>query len=81
MYIPTKSCFLLPYRAYEQAGVKHESLTLIQPQFETPLPPLQPAVFPPQFQELSAPALEMFDLDEQFSSEKARLAQVTNKCE
>lgn len=33
-----------PCRAYEQLNVKHEPLTLITPQFETPLPPLQPAV-------------------------------------
>ena len=25
-------------------GLKHEPMTLITPQFETPLPPLQPAV-------------------------------------
>lgn len=31
-------------RAYEELGLKHEPLTLIQPTFETPLPPLQPAV-------------------------------------
>jgi len=31
-------------RAYEQLKVPHEQLTLIPPQFETPLPPLQPAV-------------------------------------
>ncbi|XP_077991220.1 intraflagellar transport protein 52 homolog [Glandiceps talaboti] len=67
-------------KAYEQLGVKHESLTLIQPQFETPLPPLQPAVFPPTFRELPPPSLDLFDLDEQFSSEKVRLAQITNKC-
>ena len=30
-------------------GVKHEPLKLITPQFETPLPPLQAAVFPPSF--------------------------------
>ncbi|WAR24479.1 IFT52-like protein [Mya arenaria] len=48
--------------------------------FETPLPPLNPAVFPPQFRELPAPCLDLFDLDEQFSSEKVRLAQQTNKC-
>lgn len=32
------------YRAYEDLRVKHEPLQLITPQFETPLPPLQPAV-------------------------------------
>ena len=31
-------------RVYEQLKVPHEQLTLIPPQFETPLPPLQPAV-------------------------------------
>ena len=53
---------------------------MITPQFETPLPPLQAAVFPPTFRELPNPQLELFDLDEAFSSEKARLAQITNKC-
>ncbi|XP_063967830.1 intraflagellar transport protein 52 homolog [Lytechinus pictus] len=67
-------------RAYEALNVKHENLALIQPQFEVPLPPLQPAVFPPAFRELPPPALDLFDLDESFSSEKARLAQITNKC-
>ncbi|XP_074644049.1 intraflagellar transport protein 52 homolog isoform X2 [Tubulanus polymorphus] len=67
-------------KAYETLKTKHDTLTLITPQFETPLPPLQPAVFPPQFRELPAPSLDLFDLDEQFSSEKVRLAQITNKC-
>eukprot|EP00058_Branchiostoma_floridae_P024482 XP_002609972.1 hypothetical protein BRAFLDRAFT_124392 [Branchiostoma floridae] len=67
-------------KAYETLNVKHEPLTLITPQFETPLPPLQPAVFPPAFRELPAPSLDLFDLDEAFSSEKVRLAQLTNKC-
>uniref|UniRef100_F7GIS5 Intraflagellar transport 52 n=2 Tax=Callithrix jacchus TaxID=9483 RepID=F7GIS5_CALJA len=66
--------------AYEQLNVKHEPLQLIQPQFETPLPTLQAAVFPPSFRELPPLPLELFDLDETFSSEKARLAQITNKC-
>ena len=30
--------------------------------------------------ELPPPPLELFDLDEAFSSEKTRLAQMTNKC-
>ncbi|XP_063599987.1 intraflagellar transport protein 52 homolog [Penaeus indicus] len=66
--------------AYGKLNVKHEPLRLITPQFETPLPPLQPAVFPPSFRELPHPSLELYDLDEAFSSEKSRLAQVTNKC-
>ncbi|XP_043198177.1 intraflagellar transport protein 52 homolog isoform X2 [Amphibalanus amphitrite] len=66
--------------SYDNLGVKHEPLKLITPQFETPLPPLQPAIFPPAFRELPHPPLELFDLDEAFSSEKSRLAQITNKC-
>lgn len=66
--------------AHKELGVKHEALRLITPQFETPLPPLQAAVFPPQFRNLPDPQLELFDLDEAFSSEKSRLAQITNKC-
>ena len=74
------SFYFLFCRAFKQLNVKHEPLTLITPQFETPLPPLQPAVFPPQFRELEPPKLDLFDLDEQFSSEKVRIAQQTNKC-
>ena len=37
-------------------------------------------MFPPQFRNLADPQLELFDLDEAFSSEKSRLAQITNKC-
>ncbi|VUZ41432.1 unnamed protein product, partial [Hymenolepis diminuta] len=66
--------------AYEKLGVKHEPLTLITPEFETPLPPLQPAVFPPIFSKLEPPPLELFDLDEEFSSEKTKLAIEANKC-
>ncbi|XP_043946075.1 intraflagellar transport protein 52 homolog [Protopterus annectens] len=67
-------------KSYEQMNVKHETLQLIQPQFETPLPALQPAVFPPSFRELPPPSLDLFDLNETFSSEKVRLAHITNKC-
>ncbi|XP_023662128.1 intraflagellar transport protein 52 homolog isoform X2 [Paramormyrops kingsleyae] len=65
---------------YKQLNVKHEPLQLIQPQFETPLPALQPAVFQPAFRDLPPPMLDLFDLDETFSSEKVRLAQLSNKC-
>jgi intraflagellar transport protein 52 len=65
---------------YSQLGVKHEPLSLIPPQFESPLPPLNPAVFPPALRELPPPALDQFDLDEHFASPKQRLAQLTNKC-
>ena len=65
---------------YEDLRVKHEPLSLIPPQFECPQPPLQPAVFPPSLREPPPPALDQFDLDEHFASEKIRVAQLTNKC-
>ena len=65
---------------FKALGLKHEPLTLIPPQFECPLPSLRPAVFPPTMREPLPPALELFDLDEHFASERARLAQLTNKC-
>ena len=61
-------------------SVKHEPLTLIPPEFETPLPNLRPAVFPPVLKEPPGPQLDLYDLDEHFASEKAKLAQLTNKC-
>lgn len=73
---------LLPptLRVFEEIKVRHEPLTLIHPQFETPLPPLAPALFPPQIKEIPNPSLDLFDLDEGFSSDRTRMAQLTNKC-
>ena len=51
-------------KLYKDMDVKHEVLTLIPPQFEAPLPPLQPAVFPPAWREPPPPSLDLFDLDE-----------------
>ena len=59
---------------------KQVDLTVIVPKIESPLPPLQPAVFPPAWREPPPPALDLFDLDEHFASERVRLAQLTNKC-
>mmetsp|Transcript_10675 Transcript_10675/g.10744 ORF Transcript_10675/g.10744 Transcript_10675/m.10744 type:complete len:558 (-) Transcript_10675:272-1945(-) len=67
-------------RMYGLLGVPHEPLTLIPPQFECPQPKLLPAVWPPALREPSAPALDLFDLDEHFAKENLRLAQLTNKC-
>ena len=41
---------------------------------------LKVAVFPPLFRTLHAPPLELYDLDAEFSSEKNRLSQLTNRC-
>lgn len=65
---------------YETLGVPHETLTLIPPQFECPLPKLGIATFPPAMREPLPPALDQFDLDEHFAKEGLRLAQLTNKC-
>lgn len=67
-------------QAYKDLNLKHEPLKLIQPQFEVPLPPLTLAVFPPIFEDPSGPPLELYDLDEHFSTPLVRLAQETNKC-
>ena len=65
---------------YKELNVTKKPLTLIPPAFETPLPPLQPAVFPPIVREPAPPALELFDLDSELASSRSRLAQVANKC-
>ncbi|CAH0387346.1 unnamed protein product [Bemisia tabaci] len=66
--------------AYKELNIKHEPLKLIPPQFQIPFPPLQVAVFPPSFRDLNPPCLELYDLEEAFSSERSRLAQLANKC-
>ncbi|OQR76592.1 intraflagellar transport protein 52-like, partial [Tropilaelaps mercedesae] len=48
--------------SYEELEIKHEPLGLIRPHFDSPFPPLTPAVFPPQFRALKDPGLELFDL-------------------
>ena len=58
------------FALYETLNVKQESIGIIPPQFETPLPPLQLAVFDPIIRDFPNPGLELFDLDEQFASEK-----------
>jgi len=68
------------YDLYTKTRVPKAPLTLIQPQFEVPLPPLQAAVFPPQLREQPCPALDLYDLDDEFASERIRLAQLSNKC-
>lgn len=37
-------------------------------------------MFPPIFSELPPPRLELYDLDEAFSSDRLQLTQFTNKC-
>ncbi|KAF7631148.1 Intraflagellar transport protein 52 [Meloidogyne graminicola] len=49
-------------RIYERIGLKYEPLTLVIPTFQVPMPPYQPAVFPPQFRELPQPQLELINV-------------------
>ena len=65
---------------YTLLNVKKEPLTLIPPEFERPIPPLRPAVFHPKMKELPFPALDKFDLDEEFAESSVRLARLTNSC-
>jgi len=71
---------------YHKLGVEISSsdenqnhLTLIKPQFEVPLPPLQPAVFLPTFLEPMPPKLELFDIDNELQSTEMRLVTFFNK--
>nr|CAH7733340.1 unnamed protein product [Callosobruchus chinensis]CAH7752819.1 unnamed protein product [Callosobruchus chinensis] len=79
MYSMNTSLVPVALKLYNELGVKHECLKIITPKFETPFPPLQPAVFPPAFRDLPPPPLELFDLDEAFSSVFSNLSQFTNK--
>jgi len=67
-------------RTYERIGLTHEPLTLVTPAFQVPIPPFRPSVFPPRFREVAPPELELFDLDDAFSSPQVQLAQLTNRC-
>lgn len=64
---------------HRQLNVQYEPLKIIKPQFEIPLPALQLAVFQPVFSDLAMPGLELFDLDESFSSERMQVAQLSNR--
>jgi len=68
------------FELYGKMRVNKAPLTLIQPQFEIPQPPLNAAVFPPQLREPPCPSLDLYDLDDEFASERIRLAQLANKC-
>jgi intraflagellar transport protein 52 len=60
-------------------GLKNEPLEIVAPRFDTALPPLTPAVYPPQMKDPPGPVLELFDLDDAFASSKTRLAQLAQR--
>ncbi|ORZ35362.1 hypothetical protein BCR44DRAFT_1414734 [Catenaria anguillulae PL171] len=68
-------------QAMNDLRLKHEPLTLIAPQFESPLPALTPAVFPPMLRELPPPPLELFDLDAHLAPPALRMEQLATKCQ
>jgi intraflagellar transport protein 52 len=65
---------------YKNLNVNYDSLSLIEPHFNCPLPPLQMATHAPRMPELPPPELELFDLDECFTDIRTRLARLADKC-
>eukprot|EP00956_Cyclotella_meneghiniana_P016736 scaffold26687_cov51-Cyclotella_meneghiniana.AAC.1 len=64
---------------YKKLNVPYEPLTLIEPHFECPHPPLKMATHKPRMPEPPPPALELFDLDELLLDESTRLRKLTAK--
>lgn len=54
-------------------------LSLVEPEFECPMPPLRPAVYEPNTADLPMPALDRLNLDHCFAPKKTKLNQLTNK--
>jgi intraflagellar transport protein 52 len=65
---------------YKDLTLPPQPLTLVPPEFEVPQPPFQLAVYPPQLRDPPKPALELFNLEDEFASERESLATLTNKC-
>lgn len=66
--------------AYDEFQLEKRPLRLIKPCFETPLPPLVPAIYAPIFRAQDKPELELYDLDNEFSSVQNKLTRLANKC-
>lgn len=64
---------------YKQLNVPYEPLSLIDPHFECPQPPLKMAVHKPRMIEPSPPSLELFDLDEALCDVRTRLGKLASK--
>ncbi|MES1907677.1 MAG: hypothetical protein MHM6MM_000751 [Cercozoa sp. M6MM] len=70
-------CTLLPQvlRASKKLGIKTtDELTLVKPRFEASLPRTKLEHFAPLFPQPPLPSLQLFDLDEEMSDAKQRLA-------
>lgn len=64
---------------YKKLNVTYEPLSLVVPHFECPHPPLRMATHQPRMLSPPPPALELFDLDEDLTDVRTRLAQLTNQ--
>ena len=73
---------LLPdvVKLYDTLKVKDQPLSLIPPEFECPIPPLSLSVFAPRMRDPIPPALDQFDLDEEFADRQLRLDHLKSKC-
>lgn len=67
-------------RTYESFQIEKRALKMIKPSFECPFPPLVPAIFPAVFRAMAKPELELFDLDDEFSSIPSKIAKLANRC-
>ncbi len=65
---------------YKQLNVPYEPLSLVEPHFECPHPPLRMATHQPRMLDPPPPELELYDLDECFTDVRVRLAQLTDQC-
>ena len=61
---------------YKRLNVPYEPLSLVEPHFECPLPPMRMATHQPRMLDPPPPALELFDLDECFTDARVRLARL-----
>ena len=62
---------------YGKLGVKKAPLSLIAPQFEAPhAAAAAGGLFPPALREPPPPALDLFDLEEEFASERSSFSAV-----
>lgn len=52
---------------YKKLNVPCQPLKFITPSFETPMLGMTPSVFPPVLADLESPALELYDLDDEFA--------------
>lgn len=66
--------------AYKNLNVPYEPLTLIEPHFNCPQPPLRMATHVPTMPAPPPPLLELFDLDDCMTDTSTRLARLGDKC-